>query len=181
MSNAQKTWMASSLNRFAEGKALDAIQLTGKGLPATVKAVSGSIVTVNFAVRQKAPFNPFTLPPVTVPVFGPEYIRYPIQVGCLGVVLPVDYFIGAMTGLGDGDCDLGIQANLSNLVFFPVGNKNWGASEDPNKVVIYGPDGAVLRTTDKTNAITVDKTTGILIKSNVKVRIQAPAIESSQS
>jgi hypothetical protein len=149
-SNAQKTPLARSLNLFAEKKVYDFIQLTGKALPCKVTAVSGSIVTVSFQVG-----GPWTLPTVTVPMFGPEYIRYPTQVGDTGVVFPADASLGGITGLGGTAPVLpALSGNLSALVFFPVASKNWSASEDPNALVLYGPDGGILRTTDKTSSVT---------------------------
>lgn len=143
-SNAQKTHFAREMNVFAEAKAQQAINLLGKALPASVTAVAGSIVTVKFEVKSQ-----FTIPNVTVPLFGPEYIRYPIQVGCKGLVFPADASIAAMCGLGKGMATLGLQANLSSLVFFPIGNKDFSESDDPNRLILYGPDGAVLRSMNK--------------------------------
>ena len=140
--NAQKTWFGRDLNRFAEQKALDALQLTGKALPASVVSVAGSIVTVQFEISAA----PFTLPQVTVPILGPEYIRFPTQVGDKGFVVPADARLGAMSGLGKGTASLALPANLSALVFAPFGNKGWSATDDAQAVVIYGPHGAILRT-----------------------------------
>ena len=144
---------------MAESMASQAIQLLGKALPCSVLAVSGSIVTVGFELTN----IPFTLPSVTVPMFGPEYIRYPTQVGDLGAVFPIDTYLGGISGLGGGVADLSMRANLSSLVFFPVGNKNWSAPTDPNKIELYGPDGAILRTKDNTSALTVSET-GMIAK-----------------
>lgn len=157
--NAQKTPLSRSLNLVAESMASQAIQLLGKALPCSVLAVSGSIVTVGFELTN----IPFTLPSVTVPMFGPEYIRYPTQVGDLGAVFPIDTYLGGISGLGGGVADLSMRANLSSLVFFPVGNKNWSAPTDPNKIELYGPDGAILRTKDNTSALTVSET-GMIAK-----------------
>lgn len=136
--NVLKTPYALSLNEFAQRKINNAIQLLGKALPASVVAVNGAIVTVKFEVN-----SVYTLPVVTIPLFGPEYIRYPIQVGDLGVVFPVDFHIGQISGLGGGIADLSTPANLAALVFFPIGNKNWTAV-DPTAVVIRGPGGVEL-------------------------------------
>jgi hypothetical protein len=149
--NAQKTPLARSLNLFAENKIRDAIQLLGKALPASVVAVSGSIVTVKFEVNAA----PFTLPRVTIPLFGPEYIRYPIQVGDKGMVIPADARLGGISGLGKGIASLALPANLSSLIFMPIANANWDASEDPNKIVLYGPNGAVLRSKSGSASVTV--------------------------
>jgi hypothetical protein len=148
--NALKTPFTRSLNMAAQRRALDAIQLQGKALPASVVAVSGSIVTVKFELS-----GPYTLPPVTCPLFGPEYIRYPVQIGDAGVVFPADAYLGGVSGLGGGVADLTIPANLSALVFFPVANKAWSAPDNANAVVIYGPDGVILRNTANTASIKV--------------------------
>lgn len=152
--NAQKTHYSRTINRFAEQKVLDAIQITGKSIPCRVVSVSGSIVTVAFLLS-----GPFTLPNVTCPMFGPEYIRYPTQVDDLGVVMSADYYIGCVSGLGGGTtADLAQRANLSTLIFFPIANSGWSATDNPNAVVIYGPDGVIMRPTDNSNKLTVDKT-----------------------
>lgn len=138
MSNAQKTPLSRTLNQFATRKALDEIEKRGLALPGHVISVTGPIVKVNFDVSGA------TLSQVTMPLFGPEYIRYPVQVGDKGAAFPVDAFMGGVSGLGTGSADMTLQGNLSTLVWFPVGNKNWSAV-DPNAVTIYGPNGVVLK------------------------------------
>lgn len=172
--NTQKTHYARTINKFAEQKVLDAIQTLGKSLPCHVVAVSGSIVTVRFDINSS-----FTLPDVTCPMFGPEYIRYPTQVGDKGVVMSADYYIGGISGLGGGVADLTPVANLAALIFFPIANTNWSPTEDPDKIVLYGPNGGVLRTANKLNSITVSNT-GISIVSDTQIIIKAPAINSSE-
>jgi len=146
-SNAQKTPLQRSLNIFAERKVREAIQLLGKGLPCSVVEVLSSeltsIVTVKFELSPTK--VPFTLPQVTVPMFGPEWIRYPTQPGDTGVVIPFDARLGGITGLGAGLADLTMPANLGALVFMPIANANWDAPEDENKIILYGPNGAILR------------------------------------
>ena len=149
--NSQKTPFARAMNRFAEGKARDAIAVLGKALPCSVASVAGSIVTVAFDLAN----IPFTLPNVTCPMFGPEYIRYPTQVGDLGIVFSIDTYLGGISGLGGGTADLTLQANLSSLVFFPVASSKWSATENANAVVIYGPDGTIIRNTAKTASLSV--------------------------
>ncbi len=156
--NAQKTHFARAINKFAEDKVLDALQLTGKALPCHVTAVSGSIVTVRFDIT-----GSFTLPDVTCPMFGPEYIRYPVQVNDKGVVLSADYYIGGISGLGGGVADLTVRSNLSTLIWFPISSNAWSETDDPNSVVIYGPEGAIIRPTDASFEVLVTKT-GITIK-----------------
>lgn len=134
MSLHQKTPFVKSLNAFAQRKALDEIEKRGQALPGRVVAVTGAIVTIAFEV------SGVTLPQITLPLFGPEYIRYPIQVGDLGVTFPVDTYIGGVSGLGGGTADDTLRGNLSTLVWFPIGNKNWSTppGSDANTLTLYG-------------------------------------------
>lgn len=144
--DAQKTWLQNSLNRFGQKKAAEAIQQLGRSLPCSVAAIPTAgipVVTVKFELKSV----PFTIPNVTVPVFGFEYIRFPIQVGCKGAVFPLDVMIDNISGMSDAVPDLStLPANLSALVFMPIGNAKWTASDTPNKLVLYGPEGVVIRT-----------------------------------
>lgn len=141
-----KTPLGKALNRFAEGKVADAIQLTGKALPCSVKAVvSSGIVTVNFEVNT----TPFTLPQVTIPVLYSEYVRYPIKAGDKGACVPFDARLGGLSGLGAGTPGLSPPANLSALGFLFLGSSAWSVTDDPQAVVVYGPNGAIIRTTAK--------------------------------
>jgi hypothetical protein len=140
--NAQKVPLARSLEAFGLRKAQSAIDLLGQSLPASVVAVpSSGIVKVKVELTNL----PFTIPQITVPIFGAEYLRLPIQVGMKGAVMAFDYYLGGMTGLGGGTADLTPRPNLSNLVFAPLGSTAWSVVEDPNAVVLYGPNGAILR------------------------------------
>lgn len=150
--NVQKTPVSDTLNEFARLKAADAIQQTGRSLPATVVSAKGSIVTVKFEITNSV----FTLPNVTIPLFGPEYIRYPIQPGDKGFVVAADAYLGGMSGLGGGTADLSQLANLAALVFFPIGNTSFFAV-DPQAVVIYGPNGVSIRDATDANDVTVNK------------------------
>ena len=155
--NAQKTWLPLSLNRFGQKKAAEAIQLLGKALPASVAAIPTAGVPI-FTVKFEVNAAPFTIPNVTVPLFGPEWVRYPIGVGTKGVVFPADAYLGGVSGLGDGVAQIGqLPGNLSALVFFPIGNSKWEANDEPETVLIYGPDGVVIRSVDKTAVMKVTK------------------------
>lgn len=118
--NSQKTPLAQSLQKLGRAKAADAVAALGKGLPCTVAAVVGpGIVTVNFAVATA----PSALPQRTIPVNKFSFIKFPIQVGCIGVALAADLRLGGLTGLGTGVPNLqDTVANLSALTFFPLGS-----------------------------------------------------------
>jgi hypothetical protein len=87
-------------------------------------------------------------------MFGPEYIRYPTQVGDTGIVLPIDVYIGGVIGIG-GTATLTQPGNLSSLVFFPIGRRDFSRTDDVNALVLYGPDGVIMRNVAKTNTVTV--------------------------
>ena len=160
--NWQKIPLARSLNQFAEKKIRGAMALLGNVLPAQVVSVSNSIVTVKFLLAAKTN-SPYTLPNVTVPIAGPEYVRMPTQIGDKGVVIPSDVYLGGVSGLGGGTADLSLQANLSSLIFLSIGNKNFSATDDPNAVVIYGPNGTILRNIAKTVTLTLNESGGVVI------------------
>jgi len=139
MTAGQKLNMQKSLSNFAENKVRDGQQLTGRALPAVVVAQSGNMVTVRFSVN-----SDFTLPKITIPLFGPQYVRYPMQAGDRGVVLSMGVYIGEMSGQGGGVADLTTPQNLSALVYLPISNTEWKAV-DPNVLTMYGPEGVTIR------------------------------------
>lgn len=143
--NAQKTPLAQTLNRWADKKIDSAASLLGKSFPASVLGVdgTGTIVTVKLEVQGA----PFKFPDITCPVYGPQWVRWPLQAGDPGVCFSSDLYLGGMSGLGGGVAGLTQMMNLGSLVWFPIGNSNFDQTENPNAVVIYGPDGTVLKTT----------------------------------
>lgn len=143
--NELKNPVYKTVSDAVQNKIVDAIQKTGKGLPCHVTKVSGALITVQFDVN-----SIFTLPQVTVPLFGPEYIRYPIKQGDLGVVIALDLSVSYTSGQGGGIPNLSTYsppANLEALVFLPIGNKNWVAV-DSTAVTIYAPNGVTMRDTN---------------------------------
>lgn len=133
--NSQKTPLAQSLQKLGRAKANDAVQMLGRGLPCTVAAVVGpGIVTVNFAVATA----PAALPQMTMPVCKFSFIKFPLQVGNIGVALSADLRTGGLTGLGTGTPNLqDTVANLSALTFFPLGSTS-EAFIDPEALDLYG-------------------------------------------
>lgn len=140
MSLAQKISFGRNMHQFAERKILDAMELAGQILPATIVEQSGKMVTVSFSLQN----IPFTLPLVTIPLFGPQYVRYPMQPGDKGIVIPVDTYIGGMSGLGGGVADLTPPGNLDALVYLPISNTEWQAV-DGQVLTLYGPEGVTMR------------------------------------
>lgn len=154
--NAQKIPFAASLSEYTRRRVQSEIESTGRALPASVvsQQAGRGVVTVKFEMTNTG----LTLPNVTIPVFGPEWIRYPLIAGTKGVVVPFDASIGNMSGLGAKTSNLSRSANLSNLVFFPIGNSSFDDPGEANRLVLYGPDGAVLRSANKDYMVRVTET-----------------------
>jgi hypothetical protein len=158
-SNAQILPLGRSIGYAGEVAAQNRAQRLGRCYPCSVVSVDGALITVKFELQS----GPFNFPQVQMPLFGPEYIRYPIQPGDKGMAISADVYIGQMSGMGpDGTtADLSEQPNLSTLVFLPIGNKTW-SSVNKDAVTIYGPDGVVLR--DKASHCTITlKPNGVTI------------------
>lgn len=176
MDNSKKTPVHSTLPGAIRKRVDDALQLTGKALPCSVVSVDGAIVTVKFELT-----TTFTLPNVTVPIVGAEYIRYPIQAGCKGVVFAADARLGGVSGLGGGTADLSQPSNLTALVFLPISNTAW-STVDPNAVTIYGPNGVVLRdsNSDTTFVLTPN---GLVVtgQNSVKLVVGSTTLELTSS
>lgn len=140
MSSDKKLNFAGNMNSFADNKIASASQMAGKILPASVVSRSGNMITVQVLLRD----TPYVIPHLTVPLFGPEYIRYPMQLGDKGILIPADTYIGGVSGLGGGTANLTTPANLSALTFLPISNTEW-ESVDPSVLTLYGPEGVTLR------------------------------------
>lgn len=124
-----------SMNAFTQQAIADNNQMLGQALPCHVVDVNGSIVTVAFDVTTKQ-----TLPQVTCPVLESIYIRLPIQVGDKGITIPASVSLSQVAGLGaSAPPSLSTPANLSALIFVPIGSSTW-ASINPNAVVITAPN-----------------------------------------
>lgn len=152
MSIDQKLPFGQAISAFTASQTESGIQGQGRAWPCYVTAVTGSIVTVKFEVNTEE-----TIPEVTIPVFGPEYIRYPIQLNDKGFAVPADVSLRNMSGLGVGIPDFSNPGNLTSLVFMPIGNKNW-SPVDGNALVMYGPNGCVIRDTGSGCVITLTPT-----------------------
>jgi hypothetical protein len=156
--NAQKTPTAQYIAQAISKIANRVVSQLGLSLPGQVVSVVGSVITAKFNVTSSQ-----NIPNRKMPMFGPEYIRYPTQPGDLGVAVSVSASLGPASGLGNGMPNLNqAQGNLANLFWMPISSANWSPTDDLNSVVIYGPNGVVLRTQDGTCKISISKT-GIAI------------------
>lgn len=145
MLDRNKFDLGANLQTMADSRVQQAFELFGKALPVSVVEAKGAIVTCQFEVFTDA----FALPKVTVPVGISRYVRLPIQKGDKGFVVPCDVPLGGIDGLGLGTAALDAGANLTSLVFFPIGHAQW-PSVDPKAVVQTAPNGVELR--DDSNA-----------------------------
>lgn len=143
--------LQSSLARTAENVTTQAEWEKSKAWPVVVDSVQGSIVTVRLDVTSE-----WTFPPIQMPLFGPEYIRYPIKKGDSGLAVPSDVSLGKVSGLGAATPPtLAQPPNLSAHVFLPCGNRNWKPPIDPNAVEVYGPNGVIIHDTASNSTITI--------------------------
>jgi len=150
--NTRKTPFAFNSQRQINGRIDRRLASLGQALPAHVIQNFNSIVQIAFDVTDPVFRN---LPNVYVPLYGCEYIRYPIQPGCKGVVFAADVRIGITTGLGPHVYDFTQPGNLTSLYFMPMANTQWLTVPDANQVTIYGPDGCLIQTTSGSASINV--------------------------
>lgn len=151
MSNSQKFSYLNSLSNLVHAATEDADAIKGRALPCHVVAVAGAIVTVQFDILPGA----VQFPQVTIPVMGFEYIRYPIKSGDKGVTISADVSLRGISNLGTGMADLSVPASMTALFFVPLASANWPA-EDPDKVTVYAPNGALIKTQDGESLVNVE-------------------------
>lgn len=151
MSNGQKFSFLKALNNTIHTATEDRAAIEGRSLPCHVVAVTGQIVTVQFDMLPDG----MQYPQITIPIATFEYIRYPIQIGDKGVTVAADVSLRGISGLGTGIASRSLTLSLVPLFFVPLSNAGW-TKEDPNKIVLYGPDGAILKTADGASSITVE-------------------------
>lgn len=151
MSNGQKFPFLKAFNNAVHTATEDRAAIEGRSLPCHVVAVTGQIVTVQFDMLPDG----MQYPQVTIPIATFEYIRYPIQLGDKGVTVAADVSLRGISGLGTGIASRSLTLSLVPLFFVPLSNAGW-TKEDPNKIVLYGPDGAILKTVDGASSITVE-------------------------
>lgn len=151
MSDSQKFSYVRAMNNLVRTATDDAAALRGSRLPCHVVGVNGAVVTVHFDILPGA----VQLPEVTVPVAGFEYIRFPIKAGDKGVTMAADVSLRGVSGMGTGLADLSLPPSLTALFFVPLASNKWQAA-DPGKITLYGPRGALIKTTDGKSSVSVD-------------------------
>lgn len=152
MSNAQKTPFINKLTGMVSNVSRSQADLKGRELPCHVVAIKGQIVTVQFDMLPEG----VNFPQITIPVATAPYVRYPIQVGDGGVTIAADVSLRGISGLGTGIASLSYSMSLTPLFFVPLANAEW-PQENPDKIVLYGPEGALIKTTDGKSSVSIDR------------------------
>lgn len=151
MSDGQKFPVINALTNMMQQEIGSHAETVGQSLPCHVVAVSGQIVTVKFEMLPDG----INYPEVTIPIATFPYIRYPIQPGDMGVTVAARVSLRGVSGLGTGTATRSLVSNLAPLFFVPLSNAGW-TQEDPQKIVLYGPDGAILKTAAGDSSVTVE-------------------------
>lgn len=137
--NSQKLPFQQSLARLAQSRAKEAIGLLAMSLPASIIEVNGAVAKVKFEVLDE-----YNLPEIEVPISGSEYVRIPLQPGDKGILVPCEASIFGVSGMSTNVADLTTPANLSSLMFVPIGNKKW-KSVDGKMLVLTGMSDVIIR------------------------------------
>lgn len=136
--DSQKFSLQESLARIAQARAESAIFQTGKSLPAVVVSVADYLVTVKINV-----LDIYNFPLLTVPIAASAYTKEPIQPGDSGILIACDASIASASGQGSVS-DLTRPANLSSLIFQPIGSKSF-TGYDPLTYYATGIKDVMLR------------------------------------
>jgi hypothetical protein len=186
-STSQKLNYGVTDSKVGQDQATGKVHNVPKRLPVSVVGIdkTNTIITLKFETDGM----PFTLPNVTVPLSGPEYIRYPIKPpqmmqqdgggggtggvsggqgqgqmtpGDFGFVTSADSNIGNMSGLGPSTpANFTLPANLSPLIFTLMGNKDWTPHDDQTSLMGYAPTGTIHRDTNKKSKHIVHPVNGV--------------------
>jgi hypothetical protein len=151
MSDSQKFPFGKAISNMVQTHNDDRVAISGRSLPCHVVGVKGQIVTVQFDMLPDGT----QYPQITIPIATFPYIRYPIQKGDKGVTVAAEASLRGVSGLGTGMASRSFTPSLTPLFFVPLSNAGWSA-EDPGKIVLYGPTGAVLKTADGASSVTVE-------------------------
>jgi len=142
-----------------------AMSQNGYKLPCSVVSAQNNVVTIKFEMDVGIPM---VLPDITIPVFGPEYIRYPLKNGDLGFTISADVYLGAISQIGGGSApNMSNYGNLSSvLVFMPISSTKWSVVSDPNSLILYGPNGVIIRDVESKSVVTINKDSGITLQAS---------------
>ena len=146
--NALVTPLVFSLPRTARGHAEDVRFEVPQPVPVTITKIMGELVEVQVEVKGRN--SPFTIQKFTVPQSFSQWIREPTQVGDKGWIIPSNFYLGGMSGLNGSTANWYNRANMTNMVFQPISQKQFpnNTNRNLNQVFMNGPEGVRHQTTD---------------------------------
>jgi hypothetical protein len=171
MSQAQKTPFSTSISDYVQNQINNALFSTNLVLPCYVTevgfdGVGNAIVTVNFDVETN-----FTLPPVTCPIIGSQYVKIPVQVGDTGICISASVLLGNISGLSEGKPSLVTAGNLSALVFVPISSAKWNVPADLNALLLQGKNGVVIQDMQGLTKITLIPA-GVVVNAQTSILLE---------
>jgi len=171
MSQAQKTPFSTNISNYVTNQTNSAQFSLGQVLPCTVIEVGldgegNSVVTVIFEVLTN-----FTLPPVTMPVVGSQYVRLPIKIGDIGIAISATVDITPITGLNAGIASFVNPGNLAALAFLPLSSNLWTPPLNPEALLLQGWDGVVIQDMLGDTIITLTPA-GVLVDAKTSATVQ---------
>jgi len=174
---AYKKPFAVTSQQFADKNSADFLQMLGKALPCHVVSRNGAIVTVAFDINTQ---NKFNLPNVECPILESEYVKLPVKVGDRGVTMPASASIAAACGLGGISAPFFSQpANLTALVFVPIGNSGW-SNPDPTASVVTSQDkSSVVKVGNGSITMTKGSSTITITDSSISIHANSVTITDS--
>lgn len=139
MSSFRKIPQADAFTHAARYHASRAMDHLPSILPASLVEMEGRIAIVQIEAD-----SPVPIPRLRVPLLESEYIRAPLQPGCLGMVITAHLTLGMMTGLGIRRPTMGERpGNFSACVFVPLSHAAWKRMNG-QFLNLYGVEGVQL-------------------------------------
>lgn len=154
-----------SLNDIARNESVTSRNAQGHIIPATVESFDGTLAVVNIEVSSENNY-----PQITVPLLRSEYIRFPIQKGCRGILIPLYVNIDHIIGLGLVAPTMKMGFNFQNMAFLPIASVTQPEIKNNNTLVLYGEsDGVKIQTKDGSTHITVNHNTVAVTASKIEL------------
>jgi hypothetical protein len=121
----QKLPLKAALPGHTKAFIADNNQAIGKSLACHITGFpyqsGGNINTSMVSVKFDVVAN-FTRPEIIIPVAMAKYVYFPLAVGDKGMAIAINADYGQITGLGGGIPLDDYTANMSGLIFLPIGN-----------------------------------------------------------
>jgi len=166
---SKKVIFAQNIGEIARHAISSESQSNGYQLPCRVARVitdeSGNTIDGFVEIEFQVVGLSVPFPNIVVPVVGWRYLRFPIQVGDVGITITIDTDTQYISGIYDGIATINGSGNLGpTLAFLPIMNTRMENSDNPQAVVVVGPQGAIIRD-DNSNSVVTISATGIRMQS----------------